>query len=138
MKSFINKYYFALIFLAILIVVVSSILLGKKEVKGIRKNSKYTIGIITSDWHQKNDNGVGTDFIYFVRNRKISKTGPYNLKKGERCLIMYDSTSPTHYLMLSRYLIPKNIKAPYNGWSFKEIPIKIDSVDLNEYFKIRD
>ncbi len=135
MKNFINKYYLVIGFFAIVMMFLISILYAKIGIKGIKKNAKYTIGIMTSNWHPKNNNGVGTDFIYFVRGQKISKTGPYNLKIGKRCLIMYDSLKPSHCLMLGYHQLPDSIEAPYNGWAFKQVPIKLDSADLKAYLE---
>lgn len=100
----------------------------------LEKHAKFTIGTMVSNWHQKNNRGVGTDFKYLVNNIRIIKTGSYNLRKGQRCLILYDSLSPQNCLMLGNHIVPYNIEAPSNGWKFNEIPIPIDSAELKEYF----
>lgn len=109
--------------------------LSENEMKATWLNSKFTVATMTSNWHHKNSNGVGTDFTYSVGGRTISKTTNFNLKKGTRYLVMYDSLSPSWYIMLGRHQLPDSIEAPPNGWKFKEIPITIDSAELKQYFK---
>lgn len=134
MKNFIDKYFFIAILLIIFVIIIVSYLYGMNSLKSTIKNSKFTVANITSNWHQKNNTGVGTDFIYKVKDNNISKTCDCNLKKGTKYLVMYDSLKPSNYIMLEHHQLPNNIFAPYNGWSFKEIPIKIDSTDLKKYF----
>lgn len=109
--------------------------IGTQSDQGIKENSKYTIGYVTSDWHQKNGNGVGTDYEYIVENRKFYSTSVYNLKKGTKYLVMYDSIKIKNSIMLGHHQLPDNLQVPYNGWNFKQVPIKLDSADLKAYFE---
>lgn len=117
------------------IVIIVTLFLSRHELKSAKKNAKYTIAYITSDWHQKNNNGVGTDFRYYVNGEEINKTCADNLKKGTRYIVLYDSIHPKNYIMLYNHQLLNNIKAPVNGWKFKEVPIKLDSADLKYYFE---
>lgn len=135
MIEFLKKKYLLLLTMCFLLFMLYIFYQAKKDAKSAWKYSKYTVGYMTSDWHYKNNNGAGTDFIYKIKNITISKTCDYNLKKGTKYLVMYDSLKPSNYIMLGHHQLPDDIKAPYNGWSFKEVPIKIDSADLKAYFE---
>lgn len=117
------------------IVIIATLFLSRHELKSAKRNAKYTIAYITSDWHQKNNNGVGTDFTYYVNGEEINKTCADNLRKGTRYIVLYDSIHPKNYIMLYNHQLLNNIKAPVNGWKFKEVPIKLDSADLKYYFE---
>lgn len=129
-----NKFYIIL-GLATLFFIIFTLISSKSQIKNARKNAKYTIAYITSDWHQKNNNGVGTDFTYYVGGKRINKTCANNLKKGTRYVVLYDSINPKNYIMLYNHELSSKIKAPVNGWKFNELPIKLDSTDLKFYFE---
>jgi len=129
-----NNYHIILAF-ATLLFIIMAFFLSHSNLEGAKKNSKYTVAYITSDWHQKNNNGVGTDFTYYVNGKKINKTCANSLKKGTRYIVLYDSIHPKNYIMLYNHELSNEIKAPANGWKFKELPIKIDSNELKVYFK---
>lgn len=129
-----NKFYIIL-GLATLFFIIFTLISSKSQIKNARKNAKYTIAYITSDWHQKNNNGVGTDFTYYVSGKRINKTCANNLKKGTRYVVLYDSINPKNYIMLYNHELSSKIKAPVNGWKFNELPIKLDSTDLKFYFE---
>lgn len=129
-----NKFYIVL-GLVTLSFVIFTLLSSKSKVKTAKKNAKYTIAYITSDWHQKNNNGVGTDFTYYVNGEEINKTCANSLKKGTRYIVLYDSIHPKNYIMLYNHELSGQVKAPANGWEFKEVPIKLDSADLKYYFE---
>lgn len=129
-----NKFYIVL-GLVTLFFVIFTLVSSKTKLTAAKKNAKYTIAYITSDWHQKNNNGVGTDFTYYVNGEKINKTCANSLKKGTRYIVLYDSLHPKNYIMLYNHKISSNIKSPANGWKFNELPIKIDSSDLKFYFE---
>ena len=135
MKNIWNKYWVLFFLIVCITISVVSVLKSNQEIKNVKKNAKYNIAYITSNWHQKNNRGAGTDFKYYVNGRTISKTCNYNLQKGTKYLIMYDSISPSRYIMLGHHQLPDDIEVPSNGWKFNEIPISIDSADLKQYFK---
>ncbi|MGD1320675.1 hypothetical protein [Chryseobacterium sp. 2R14A] len=98
------------------------------------KNSKYTIGTATTDWHQKNNNGVGTDYTYYFKDLKYSSTTNYSYKKGDSFLIIFDSLKPKNSIVLSIYPIEnlQDLKVPKNGWKYKEVPFKIDTIQIRK------
>jgi len=134
MNEFFKRKYLLLLAICFFLFLFYLFYKAKEDAKSSWKYSKYTVGYIISNWHQKNNNGVGTDFIYKVKEVTISKTCDYNLHKGTKYLVLYDSLKPSNYIMLGSHQLPDDIKAPYNGWKFNEIPIKIDSADLKKYF----
>lgn len=119
---------------ATLLFIIVSLFLSHFNLKNAKKNSKYTVAYITSDWHQKNNNGVGTDFSYYINGKRIDRTCASSLKKGTKYILLYDSINPTNYIMLYNHEVSSKIKAPSNGWKFKDLPIKIDSNELKAYF----
>lgn len=134
MTEYIKKNWFVLSIITIIISIALLYVIAFIKKDDILNNSKFTVGTMTSNWHQKNNRGVGTDFIYFVNGMKISKTTHYDLKKGTKYLVMYDSLSPSWYIMIGHHQLPDSIEPPPNGWKFNEIPIPIDSGDLKQYF----
>lgn len=133
-RSIGNRFYLILAF-ATLIFIIATLFLSQNNLKNAKKNAKYTIAYVTSDWHQKNNRGVGTDFMYYVNGEKIEKTCANSLKKGSRYVVLYDSISPKNYIILYNHKLSNKIIAPVNGWDFNELPIKIDSADLKYYFE---
>ncbi|GEM_PF-617115 len=139
-KAVINigkKYFFIIIGFCIILIFFIANFYGKRHQKNAKKNAKYTVAYITTDWHQKNNRGVGSDFIYFVEGEKYDRTCTSTsiLKKGEKYLLLYDSLRPKYFIMLYKQKIFDSLKPPYNGWSYKELPLKLDSTDLKFYFK---
>lgn len=118
-----------------LVIIIVTLLLSRINLKNAKKNAKYTVAYITSDWHQKNNNGVGTDFTYYVNGEKIEKTCANNLKKGTRYIVLYDSIHPKNYIMLYNHQLSDKVSAPANGWKLNQVPIKLDSADLKFYFE---
>lgn len=129
-----NNYHIILAFAALLFIIIA-FFLSHFNLKDAKKNSKYTVAYITSDWHQKNNNGVGTDFSYYINGKRIDRTCASSLKKGTKYLLLYDSIHPKNYIMLYNHKLSNSISAPSNGWKFKDLPIKIDSSELKVYFK---
>lgn len=136
-RSIGSKFYLILAF-ATLIFIVVTLFLSRNNLKNAKKNAKYTIAYITSDWHQKNNRGVGTDFKYYVNDKKIEKTCANTLKKGTRYIVLYDSIHPKNYIMLYNHQLSDKITAPVNGWKLNQVPIKLDSTDLKFYFEKLD
>jgi len=133
MKKIIDKYLFVIIGIGIVLVFVLGYIYSAIINKGIKKHSKYTVGYISSDWHYKNGNGVGTDYLYYVGNKEFSGTSVYNLKKGTKYLLMYDSLKEKNSILLGHHQLSNMISAPSKGWDFNKVPIKLDSVDLIKY-----
>ncbi len=129
-----NNYHIILAFTTFVFIIIA-FFLSHFNLEGAKRNAKYTVAYITSNWHQKNNNGVGTDFIYYVNGEKIEKTCASNLKKGTRYIVLYDSIHPKNYIMLYNHQLSDKITAPVNGWRLNQVPIKLDSMDLKFYFK---
>ncbi|WP_407847348.1 hypothetical protein [Chryseobacterium sp. KCF3-3] len=131
----IKNNYHIILALATFVFIIIAFFLSHFNLEGAKKNAKYTVAYITSDWHQKNNNGVGTDFKYYVNGEKIEKTCANNLKNGTRYIVLYDSIHPKNYIMLYNHQLPNKITAPVNGWKLDQVPIKLDSADLKYYFE---
>jgi hypothetical protein len=97
------------------------------------KNPRYTIGVATTDWHQKNNNGVGTDYKYYFKKVEYLNTTNYSYKKGDSFLIIFDSLKPKNNKVLGFYNIENyliGLKVPDNGWKYNEVPFNIDSLEI--------
>lgn len=108
---------------------------SEKKIKNIFKHSKYTCGTIISDWHQRNNQGIGTDYEYSVN--KVRHMGIYSrqIDKKDKYLVVYDSVNPNNSKLLFNHPIPNNMIVPLSGWKFSEIPIPIDSSELKDYYE---
>ncbi|MBV8325688.1 hypothetical protein [Chryseobacterium sp.] len=107
-------------------------------VKQMLKNPRYTIGEATSDWHQKNNNGVGTDYRYQVNDKIYFKTGSCSYRKGDRFLIIFDSIEPQNARVLDIYAIENyliGLQVPKNGWKYQDVPFDIDSNTIKKYLQ---
>lgn len=103
--------------------------------KNILNHPKFTIAQITSEWHHKNDRGIGYDYEYLVNNDKYEGSINIRIKNGEKYLVIYDSIKPQNAVILEFYLLPKDLPIPINGWRYDEVPIKIDSIKIKELFE---
>ncbi|MCS4301259.1 hypothetical protein [Chryseobacterium sp. BIGb0232] len=126
----------------LLIITASFILYGMIDenlwVKKMLKNPKYTIGEATTDWHQKNNNGVGTDYKYWVNNKVYFKTTNFSYKKGDKFLIIFDSIKPKNVKVLGIYSIENyliDLKVPEKGWKYQDVPFNIDSATIKKYLQ---
>ncbi|MBM7419070.1 hypothetical protein M2254_000576 [Chryseobacterium sp. BIGb0186] len=129
-----EKYY-----LILLVLVIGFIIFGfiheKMWIKQMLKNSKYTIGIATTDWHQKNNNGTGTDYKYHFKDLDYFSITSYSYKKGDSFLIIFDSLKPKNNQVLWLYPIENyliDLKVPKDGWKYNDVPFKIDSVEIRK------
>ncbi|MCS3529068.1 hypothetical protein M2373_000429 [Chryseobacterium sp. JUb7] len=66
---------------ATFVFIIVTLFLFRSELKNAKRNAKYTVAYIISDWHQKNNNGVGTYFSYYVNGKRIDRTCASSLKK---------------------------------------------------------
>jgi len=127
---------FHLIFIALaIVVIIYGFFFSNINSKRILKYPKYTIAKIISDWHYKNNTGIGVDYIYYVGNKKYNYTINIDLQKNEKYLLIYDSLKPSNCRILGIYPIADSIIAPTNGWRYKEIPIEVDSNEIKEYIR---
>ncbi len=92
------------------------------------KNQKFTIGEISSEWHTKTTNKTfGIDYSYVVKNKKYVGQTKENLKISEKYLVVFDSLNPNNATLISEYGL-NNYKSNFDGWTFKNVPFKIDSI----------
>ena len=99
---------------------------------------KYTIGIATTNWHNKNNNGVGTDYKYEINDMTFHGTTNWSYKKGDKFLVIFDSLKLRNCVVIGIYDIEndlknKNITVPRGGWKYNELPFKIDSAKIRKY-----
>lgn len=133
--KFIKEKYHLVILVLVIGIVIFGLLYEKIWITQILKNSKYTIGVATTDWHQKNNNGVGTDYKYHFKNLDYFSTTSYSYKKGDLFLIIFDSLKPKNSQVLSFYPVENyliDLKIPKNGWKYNDVPFKIDSVEIRK------
>lgn len=106
----------------------------KYRADSLKNNYKFTVAKITSDFHYKNGNGTGCDFIYYIENREYTgAVDTRNVIKGKCYLIAYDSSGKTNRTQFfENIIIPKNINIPLEGWSLKGIPFKVDTISIKK------
>lgn len=138
----IKKYIAENFFIIILILLISLFIFGfiheKIWIEKMLERPKYTVATATTDWHQKNNNGVGTDYRYELNNKIYNGTTNFSYKKDDRFLIIYDSVKPKNAKVLDLYPIYDDyvgLKIPKNGWKYKEVPFDIDSNQIKKYVK---
>jgi len=122
-----------------LIIVIAQIIIftyKKDRGKDILKSPKFTVGVISSEWHSKTTlKQPGFDFKYSI-NLKESQavTNQIKIAKiGEKYLVAYDSIKPNAVSFLSIYPLPDSIEPPPNGWRLDEVPIEVDWKKIEEY-----
>lgn len=131
MKKKIEKN-FHLILISILSIVIGYWYISSLNgLKNISKRQKYTIALVISDWHHKDNNGIGVDYEYFVNNKKFSNTINLDLKKEQKYLLVFDSIIPENNVLLDIYPINDLSSVPLNGWRIDELPIKVNSREIN-------
>ncbi len=123
--------------LIIILIVIAVILYGyfnaNKNKAKLLNNYKFTVARITTDWHYKNDNGIGVDYEYDVNKKKYSSTVNVDVKNNETYLLIYDSLNPRSCLVLEMYPIYDSIEPPKNGWKYEEVPIRVDTLRIKEH-----
>jgi hypothetical protein len=136
-KYFLEKFHIIILVLLVLLFLVGSIH-EHLWIKQMLKRPKYTIGEATTDWHQKNGNGVGTDYKYQVRDKIYFGTTSCSYKKGNRFLVIFDSVKPKNARVLGIYFIENhltNLRIPIKGWKYLDVPFDIDSNTIKKYVK---
>ena len=135
MKTFIKKYFHVIVIFLVVAVIIYGYIDAKINSEQLVRYPKYTIAIITSDWHHKNGRGFGVDYKYSVSGKVYDLTRDVKVKKGEKYLLIYDSVKPRNCLVLEMYPIPDSIEIPENGWQYEDVPIKIDSSKIKEHIE---
>lgn len=132
-KNLFIRYWKETIFvLGIIAVIIYSIFSQDYKTYNLKNNPKFTIGIISSDWHSKTTSKPpGKDYSFILKGKKFEHTTPVSksvYQLGDRFLVMYDSLKPEKAaILIDYYEIPANISVPKNGWRLDEIPLKVDS-----------
>jgi len=132
MKDILNKNLHFVIILILVVIIGYWYFNSMNSLKDISKNPKYTTALIISDWHHKNNTGIGVDYEYYVNTKKYSNTVNLDLKKGQRYLLVFDSIAPENNVILDIYPMDNRFLSPVNGWSINELPIHVDSTAIND------
>lgn len=130
MKRFLDKYLHFVCIAIIAIVFSYGYIRSYFDLKYLLTSPKYTVAVIVSDWHHKNNNGVGVDYEYMVNNKKYSNTLNVNVKKDERYLLIFDSLKPKNNVLLDVYPIYETVNPPTDGWTLSELPLKVDTAEI--------
>lgn len=131
----IKKNFHILIMGILVLVIVCGFIISGINSKRLLRYTKYTTATITSDWHHKNNTGVGVDYEYYVNGKSYEFTINLDLKKNEKYLLAYDSLKPSNCQILEIYPLNKNIISPINGWDLNKIPFKVNSEEISDYIK---
>lgn len=135
MKKIIDKKLHLILIFIVVVWVGYWYLNSLNSLEDISKRSKYTTALAISDWHHKNSTGIGVDYEYFVNNKKYSNTINLNLKKGQDYLLVFDSIIPENNVILDIYPINNFSSVPLSGWKINELPIKVDSMKVNNIIR---
>ncbi|UKB80972.1 hypothetical protein [Chryseobacterium sp. MEBOG07] len=136
MKKFILKKFHIIVLIAVFLFIIFCLISANLGINNILKDPKYTIGEATSDWHYKNNNGVGIDYEYYVNGITYSKTANFSYQKGDKFLIIFDSIKPNNSAILDIYSIENyliDLKVPSKGWKYQDVPFNIDSNTIKKY-----
>ncbi len=136
MKKLISEKFHIILLILTLGCIIFCLISANLGNNGILKNPKYTIVEAISDWHHKNNNGVGIDYKYDVNGITYSKTANFSYKKGDRFLIIFDSIKPNNSAILDIYSIENyliDVKVPSKGWKYQDVPFNIDSNIIKKY-----
>lgn len=117
------------------VLIVYGFIISGIDSKRLLRNTKYTITTVTSDWHHKNNTGVGVDYVYYVNGKSYGYTINLDLKKNEKYLLAYDSLKPSNCQVLQMYPLTEDVSSPVNGWNLHGIPIKVDSLAIVQYIE---
>ncbi|SEH29503.1 hypothetical protein [Chryseobacterium culicis] len=137
-KKLISEKFHIIILILTLGLIIFGVISANLGINDILKNPKYTIGEAVTDWHQKNNNGVGTDYKYQVGNKIFFKTTNCSYKRGDKFLIIFDSIKPKNAKVLDIYSIENyliDLKIPKNGWKYQDVPFNIDSNTIKKYLQ---
>lgn len=115
-------------YLLLIVCIIFFYTLGTYGKHSLIKNAKFTVATVVSDFHYKNTfGGAGYDYIYFVNNVKYKGGSRGNFFKGQKYLVVYDTTNTSRHL-LEFNLTDSIYTLPPNGWKLNEIPFKIDTM----------
>ncbi|RQO37841.1 hypothetical protein DBR39_13205 [Chryseobacterium sp. KBW03] len=136
MEKLILKNFHIVVLIVVFLFIIFCLISASLGINNILKNPKYTIGETTSDWHYKNNNGVGIDYKYHVNGITYSKTANFSYQKGDKFLMIFDSIKPDNSAILDIYSIENyliDLKVPSKGWKYQDVPFNIDSNTIKKY-----
>jgi len=103
---------------------------------GILKNTKYTIGKVTSKYNYKS----GYDYIFVLNENREDGHQDGNFIFGHKYLVAYDSTDVKNGFMildkfdvtdsLEKYQLFDKGQVYWEGWSLQKIPFQYDKSDI--------
>lgn len=105
MKKFVSEKFHLILLTLTLGFIIFCLISSNLGINDLLKSPKYTIGEAISDWHQKNNNGVGIDYKYHINGITYSKTANVAYQKGDKFLIIFDSIKPDNSAILDIYSI---------------------------------
>jgi hypothetical protein len=136
MEKLILKNFHIVVLIVVFLFIIFCLISASLGINNILKNPKYTIGEAISDWHYKNNNGVGIDYKYHVNGITYSKTANFSYQKGDKFLLIFDSIKPDNSAILDIYSIENyliDLKVPSKGWKYQDVPFNIDSNTIKKY-----
>lgn len=99
-----------------------------QECLSFKKNTKYSIAKVISNYHGRHTfGGAGYDYIFYINHKTFKATDGMDgdFKKGNKYLVAYDSIS-VRKKMLKINITDSTFIPPKNGWRLEEIPFKVD------------
>jgi len=112
--------------LIIVFVILFFIIKGLIEDYQLKKNNKYSIGVIIN-FSSTTESSYMFEFYYYINNNKYKAVQNTYEKRddlvGKRFYVKFNPNNPDNCLMILDYPVPDCIKdAPQDGW--KKIPTK--------------
>lgn len=136
MKKFVSEKFHLILLTLTLGFIIFCLISSNLGINDLLKSPKYTIGEAISDWHQKNNNGVGIDYKYHVNGITYSKTANVAYQKGDKFLIIFDSIKPDNSAILDIYSIENyliDLKVSSKDWKYQDVPFNIDNNTIKKY-----
>lgn len=100
------------------------------EYLSFKKNTKYSIAKVISNYHGRHTfGGAGYDYIFYINHKTFNATDGTNgdFIKGNKYLVAYDSISVHKKKLLKINITDSIFTFPKNGWRLDEIPFKVDT-----------
>ena len=134
---FLERNFYKILLISVVTFIIACFVIANRDGNSINKNLKFTIATTVSEWHHKNNNGVGVDYEYIVNNKTYKKTRNVDAKKGDRYLIVFDSINPKRSCLIFFHKIEPTykIKTKNSGWNENEVPVKVDISEIKKYVK---
>lgn len=115
----------------------------KKPKIGILKNTKYTVGKVTSKYDYYRH---GYDYIFVFNDSRKDGQQDGNFIQGHKYLVAYDSTNIKNgFMILDKFDVTDSLEKHrifdeyglyWEGWSLQKIPFQYDKSDIE--FEVRE